>query len=110
MSHEIDRQRRRFCGTAATTLATTFAAAQFAWSGFARAQPDKTKSAGNRTIRPGTNSSFASLKQIDAGLLNIGYAEAGPAGGEPVILLHGWPYDTIALSMSRPCSHPRATA
>jgi len=93
MSHEIDRQRRRFCGTAATTLATTFAAAQFAWSGFAQAQPDETKSAGNRTIAPGTNSSFASLKQIDAGLLNVGYAEAGPAGGEPVILLHGWPYD-----------------
>jgi pimeloyl-ACP methyl ester carboxylesterase len=34
-----------------------------------------------------------SLKQIDAGLLNVGYAEAGPASGPPVILLHGWPYD-----------------
>jgi pimeloyl-ACP methyl ester carboxylesterase len=33
------------------------------------------------------------LKQIDAGLLNVGYAEAGPANGRPVILLHGWPYD-----------------
>jgi pimeloyl-ACP methyl ester carboxylesterase len=33
------------------------------------------------------------LKQIDAGLLNVGYAEAGPANGGPVILLHGWPYD-----------------
>jgi pimeloyl-ACP methyl ester carboxylesterase len=37
--------------------------------------------------------SFAPLKQIDAGLLNVGYAEAGPADGQPVILLHGWPYD-----------------
>jgi len=39
--------------------------------------------------------SFApgSLKQIDAGVLSIGYAEAGPAAGPPVILLHGWPYD-----------------
>jgi pimeloyl-ACP methyl ester carboxylesterase len=36
---------------------------------------------------------FPALKQIEAGLLNVGYAEAGPAGGKPVILLHGWPYD-----------------
>lgn len=40
-----------------------------------------------------SNTSFAPLKQINAGLLNVGYAEAGPADGPPVILLHGWPYD-----------------
>jgi hypothetical protein len=45
------------------------------------------------TIKPGTNTSFHSLKQIDAGLLNIGYAEDGPADGPAVILLHGWPHD-----------------
>src|SRR5918999_6329570 len=39
------------------------------------------------------NHSFGSLKQIDAGVLNVGYAEAGPTGGPAVILLHGWPYD-----------------
>ena len=39
------------------------------------------------------HTSFASLKQIDAGLLNIGYAEDGPPEGKPVVLLHGWPYD-----------------
>jgi|SRR5437763_3969221 len=33
------------------------------------------------------------LKQIDAGVLNVGYAELGPSGGTPVVLLHGWPYD-----------------
>jgi len=37
--------------------------------------------------------SFMSLKQINAGVLNIGYAEEGPLNGTPVILLHGWPYD-----------------
>jgi pimeloyl-ACP methyl ester carboxylesterase len=37
--------------------------------------------------------SLGPVKQIDAGLLNVGYAEAGPADGQPVILLHGWPYD-----------------
>ncbi len=44
-------------------------------------------------IRPGTDTSFGPLKQIDAGVLNVGYAEAGPSNGRPVILLHGWPYD-----------------
>jgi pimeloyl-ACP methyl ester carboxylesterase len=41
--------------------------------------------------------SFDNLKQIDAGVLNIGYVEAGPADGPPVILLHGWPYDIYAF-------------
>ena len=40
-----------------------------------------------------TNKSFPRLKQINAGLLNVGYAAEGPADGPPVILLHGWPYD-----------------
>ncbi len=44
-------------------------------------------------MKPGTNTSFGSLRQIDAGVLNVGYAEVGPANGRPVILLHGWPYD-----------------
>ena len=46
----------------------------------------------NATANP-KNTSFASLKQIDAGLLNVGYAEAGPANGPAVVLLQGWPYD-----------------
>ena len=40
-----------------------------------------------------SNGSFSALKQVDAGVLNVGYAESGPAGGPVVILLHGWPYD-----------------
>jgi len=43
--------------------------------------------------KPETNTSFGALKQINAGVLSVGYAEAGPARGPAVILLHGWPYD-----------------
>jgi pimeloyl-ACP methyl ester carboxylesterase len=45
------------------------------------------------TTETRTNSSFDALKQINVGLLDVGYAEAGPAGGPAVVLLHGWPYD-----------------
>jgi hypothetical protein len=54
-------------------------------------------SAAARATASTKNTSFSSLKQIDAGLLNVGYAEAGPASGPPVILLHGWPYDIYSF-------------
>src|SRR5262249_22152200 len=84
----IDQSRRRFVGAAALALA----AAGFA--GSASAQP---KSPSLPAVKPGTNTSFAPLKQIDAGVLNVGYAEAGPADGSPVLLLHGWPYDIYSF-------------
>src|SRR6186997_1485799 len=40
-----------------------------------------------------SDTTAAALKQIDAGVLSVGYAEAGPADGAAVLLLHGWPYD-----------------
>ena len=89
MSEEINRDRRRFLATAAITIA----AAQFGMFDSAAAQSSKANPASVPTIKPGTNTSFGPLKQIDAGVLKIGYAEAGPSGGPPVILLHGWPYD-----------------
>ena len=93
MSEDINRDRRRFFGAAAMTIA----AAQFALRGSASAQSGKAKPAELPRIKPGTNTSFATLKQIEAGVLNVGYAEAGPAAGPPVILLHGWPYDIHAF-------------
>src|ERR1700743_437692 len=88
MPDEINHDRRRFFGTAAMELA----AAQFAFSSAASAQSGDTKLT-LPAIKPGTNTSFGPLKQINAGLLNVGYAEAGPVNGPVVILLHGWPYD-----------------
>jgi pimeloyl-ACP methyl ester carboxylesterase len=82
----INLHRRRLFGTAVLTLA----AAQLGMIGSASAE---TRVAPPRTLKPGTHTSFGALKQIDAGLLNIGYAEAGPADGPAVLLLHGWPYD-----------------
>ena len=89
MSPEINHRRRRFIGTAAMTIA----AAELGMIGFAHAQSGNAKPAHLPAIKPGTNTSFGPLKQIDAGVLNVGYAEAGPADGAAVILLHGWPYD-----------------
>ena len=86
--------RRSILATSATvgTAAMTVAASQFVMTSFAAAQSNM-KPADIPAVRPRTNTSFAPLKQIDAGVLSVGYAEAGPANGPVVILLHGWPYD-----------------
>jgi pimeloyl-ACP methyl ester carboxylesterase len=84
MSEHIDNDRRRLVGTAVLAVA----AAQLGIIG-----PAVAKTSGLPIIRRGTHTSFRSIKQIDAGLLNIGYADDGPADGPPVLLLHGWPYD-----------------
>jgi len=52
--------------------------------------------------KPGTSPPFGALKQVDAGLLSVGYAEAGPADGPAVLLLHGWPYDIHSFAEVTP--------
>jgi pimeloyl-ACP methyl ester carboxylesterase len=78
--HNVHQNRRNFIGR----MAISIAAARLGLLGAASPAP------ANKPV-PGPFP--GKLKQINAGLLSIGYAEAGPAGGQVVILLHGWPYD-----------------
>src|SRR5215475_14406511 len=84
MPEQINPNRRHFLRAAAVGLAT----APMLLDGRAYAQGGEARSSGAPK-----QSTFAAIRQIDAGVLNVGYAEDGPADGPPVILLHGWPYD-----------------
>jgi pimeloyl-ACP methyl ester carboxylesterase len=89
MTEEINHPRRRLLGAAA--LAVT--AARFGTIAPAQAQSDGRAGSRIPAVTPGTNTSFTSLRQVDAGVLNVGYAEVGASDAPVVILLHGWPYD-----------------
>jgi pimeloyl-ACP methyl ester carboxylesterase len=78
-SHEQDR--REFLETAALALAAL------------RYRRSESRSASSFASQATTGTPLGPPKQIDAGLLNVGYVELGPASGRPVVLLHGWPYD-----------------
>jgi pimeloyl-ACP methyl ester carboxylesterase len=94
-SEAIDTDRRRLFGIAAATLAVV----QLGLDKLADARSSPTASnAGNAM----TNVPFGPLKQINAGVLDVGYVELGPASGAPVVLLHGWPYDIYAFAEVAP--------
>ncbi len=100
----IDEPRRRFIGTTAMTIV----AAQLGAIASAAAQTGEAASK-VAAIKPGTNTSFGPLKQIDAGLLNVGYAEAGPADGPASFFSMAGPTTLTALSMWPLCWRRKAT-
>jgi pimeloyl-ACP methyl ester carboxylesterase len=84
MPDQIIKDRRQFLRTAALGIAAT---------PLIRGSSAQAQSAITPPIPSEKNTTFAAMKQINAGVLNVGYAEDGPADGPVVILLHGWPYD-----------------
>jgi pimeloyl-ACP methyl ester carboxylesterase len=93
MSDELDRKRRHFVG--ATALGMAFA--PFGMNAIASSKPGTVPAPATGTTPPAGATSFHSLKQVKAGVLDIGYAEDGPARGPVVILVHGWPYDIYSF-------------
>jgi len=91
---DVDSNRRRFLGAAAVALA----GAQFGAADQTLAQTTVASRTAPRGPTRAAPTSFPPLKQIEAGLLNVSYAEAGPADAPPVILLHGWPYDIYSFA------------
>jgi len=90
---QVNTRRRRLLGTAVASLSLM----DFGLSGIAHAQ-----SGGASAGSAAAAAAFANLKQVNAGTLNIGYAEAGPHNAPVVILLHGWPYDIHAYADATP--------
>ena len=89
MSNQINTRRRRFLGTAMVSVG----AMESVVSGLAHAQGEETSHPAESANTAMSNRSFGAIRQIDAGVLNVDYAEVGPINGPVVILLHGWPYD-----------------
>jgi hypothetical protein len=105
MSHGINSSRRRFVSTTAMTVVGT----RLGVLGSAHGRLESTVLPGTTATAGAANTSFGSLKQIDAGLLNIGYADVGPSSGPAVILLHGWPYDIHSFVDVAPRWRPLGT-
>ncbi|MFF4957836.1 alpha/beta fold hydrolase [Streptomyces sp. NPDC001222] len=85
--------RRTFGRAVGTSAAAVSLGGVQGLSSASAATPRGTAARAVPSASPGAHTSFPRLKQIRAGLLDIGYAELGPAHGPAVICLHGWPYD-----------------
>jgi pimeloyl-ACP methyl ester carboxylesterase len=96
MAPETGPGRRRFLG-AAVAAALAAGAPQLGVSGSAKAPAGTAaaarRSAASQAASQAASASFGPARQIAAGVLDVGYVEAGPADGRPVILMHGFPYD-----------------
>lgn len=91
MSDPINTRRRRLLGTTVAGISLL----ELGLSASASAQSNDAK--------PGIRlASFENIRQVNAGTLNVGYAEAGPQNGPVVILLHGWPYDIYSFAEVTP--------
>ena len=99
---KLDRSYVRNSSMAIAIAVTILAAVTLAVSGLAEAQPSKQNV-------PSSNGSFGPIKQIDAGLLNVGYAEAGPADGLRSFFCTAGLMTFTASSMSLLCWQRRAT-
>jgi len=94
---QVEISRRRLFAMASMSAGATLLAPHSLFAEGIESLSGSSESKDLPTIKRGTNTTFAPLKQVDAGVLNIGYAEAGPANGPVVILLHGWPYDIYSF-------------
>jgi pimeloyl-ACP methyl ester carboxylesterase len=90
MQDTVNLRRRRLVGTTAAGLGLL----ELGLGHLAHAQSSKGAHAAKKAAH---HTSFDAIEQIDAGTLNIGYVDTGPKDGQPVILLHGWPYDIYAF-------------
>ncbi len=88
---------RRHFTIAGVSAGATLLAADTLFAKGIQAQSGSAQEAAAPAAAAGANTSFRPLKQVNAGLLNVGYAEDGPADGPVVMLLHGWPYDIYSF-------------
>ncbi|OED12990.1 alpha/beta fold hydrolase [Burkholderia sp. A2] len=91
MTDTVNTRRRLILGTTLASLSL----ADLGFSALAHAQSAPDAAAAKRSSGV---ASLGTIHQIDAGVLNVGYADLGPKQGPVVFLLHGWPYDIYSYA------------